>query len=370
MAAEKGVTEHLTRELAAYAWSTAAFWLNALGYSYAGIRSYSIPSCVSATGLFGFDADKAMYACLVVDDLSNYDQAAVFGAQPDRDTWETVGPHLRETSIAIKTSDSPPSTILCLLLHFGIGRSNAIRGPARNEMIDYELLMMSVSELESVAILHAPDELLFWRFAQDLNDLHKRTHVFSTDLLNLFGFYRSRDYCFYLSDEAVPTALLLGSDWEGDLRREAFNKTDIHAARAPGGNGFVDVALLHARRSIPVYVPVGDIGHRSAVVVECYSIPVWILDGTPEETDRLQNRGVLNLISDSIAFWLWQVSPSFREWFDATLGQEQLLLAIELRAKEPLDPNLSSDADDVSDTSFFVVEPIFEEQCIRCELHP
>lgn len=52
------------------------------------------PSFVASDGLFSFDSDKALYACMISDDLVDFDETMVFGAAPRQDLWPELKSHI------------------------------------------------------------------------------------------------------------------------------------------------------------------------------------------------------------------------------------------------------------------------------------
>ncbi len=307
-----------------------------------------------ADGLFSFDADKALYACIVSDDLTDYDRDIVYGLRPHVDLWPVLRAHFETVAEALFSRRNAPNELLILLLPGSLGRSWAVGVGDQGEHAPYEILLLSVSDLETISHIESGKSLLLSKFAHANRKLHDTTDVVAFGLLDKYGVFRDNQYSFYESDDLPPTAMLFDASWEGQLHRESLDRVDRHGALSYDGTHVAEVVLLQDDREIPIYVQPTTFDSRVALLVEGYSNPLWVV--SPEfKADDGRNRRHLRLIANMIAYWMWQFTPSLERWFQAALGAHGNVFIISIDADEELDHD-ATDGDGTSSTASFDVE--------------
>jgi len=113
------------------------------------------------------------------------------------------------------------------------------------------------------------------------------------------------------------------------------------------GRHVSDVVLLHGAREVPIYAQLATLGHRVAVLVEGYAIPIWIRSPAPESDHDARNRRSLAYLADMIVYWLWQFTPELKDCFDRAVAPCRDVFVISIATDEPLD-----------DPSILDVEPL------------
>lgn len=324
------VAAELAAHLADAAWRTVRAALRRMDISLSdGQLVHPPPPFISKQGLFGFDSDKAMYVCLIQDDLDGYDPNEPFGSHARQAHWPDLKMHLDAVFTELCGGSNAPNTVFCLVLLAGVGRTSLLS--VDNDALLYDLLLMSVGDLDTLSRIELPNPLMLWTFARARDRLLQRSHIISTNILNDFGCYRDRDFSFYFSDNAPPTAIALGSDWEGALHEEALERADTHGVLSYDREHITEVSIVHENRAIPIYVEQPSGKASFALVIEGYALPIWVV--CPKHA-KYPNE--LTQLADLIAYWLWQVTPSFREWVATHLAPRYNVVVINIDATESL----------------------------------
>lgn len=263
-------------------------------------------------GIFTLDTDKLIYAALVTDPLDGYDANGAFGSWPLAGLDTKIAQRIREIERSILGAKDAPNDILFLIIHQGIGRSMTM--PITEPEFS-PLLMLSASDLETISILEAGDQMLLWKWALASTKLRKKTEVVCFSALDEFSLYQSGGYSYYLSDDGKPDLLNIAPDGALRLRSKVTEERDFHGARMFNG-AMSEVMALHDG-AVPVYIRSDSVSHGqgnyAAVLLEGLPLPIWISSGTYErESDRALHNYYCQF-SDAIAYWLWQFSPSIRD---------------------------------------------------------
>jgi hypothetical protein len=170
----------------------------------------------------------------------------------------------------------PPTGIFFLILYQSTDRAFAVVCP---EPTTASLtLTLSAADLETVAKLEPGDQLSLWKYAQAHWKIRERTRILSASVLDEFFLFVKRDHSYYLSDERLPTVVAVGPGGAGELRREALNKLDIHAAPSYMEGRMLQVWSVYTGSGIPIYFPKPLPEKRESFLVEGYPLTVWILE--------------------------------------------------------------------------------------------
>lgn len=166
-------------------------------------------------GLFSIDSDKVMYVQLHTDDFGNYDPSIVYDGnimiEGDFENRTLEWKKHLENDLGIKT-------VFFLILLQPAGRA---MGLGINKLADEIHLMMSLNDLEVIALLEGGDPLHLYKYAK----VKKRvdSNIFSMGFLDTYSIYRSNDNSFYFSDDKRPTMFYF-SVGEGREVIEEMNK--------------------------------------------------------------------------------------------------------------------------------------------------
>lgn len=276
------------------------------------------------TGLFILDRDKALYVQLITDDLNDYPCDQAFGY------WEgqRFCDPLHELSVDIEktlySQQYPPNEIMDLVLLQSLGRGVSLAFKDRSRL----WLRMSASELETIAFAEGGDPLVLLKYARAQERIREKTEVFSFEQLNEFQFYRRYKHSYYMSDDRLPTHLMIIPGFAGGIVREVAHQRDRHGVLAYEYGYVVEVTCRYSE-DIPIYIPISDIGARAADLVQLGPFNVWTIG--PDYTTQNQKRVHSKYVGfvDMISYWLWQLSPVVKDIL-AALPNKQIPIVIEL----------------------------------------
>ena len=369
MAKKHQVVDELAARVNLAAWNTAVKCFRYMRITLSAPRFPGPrPSLLMADGLFGFDTDKALYAAVISDDLTDYDEETVFGAAPEQRVWPALKAHLDRVFWSLAKSDNPPNAVLCVVLSSGLGRAWGFGVGDRGASPPYKLMAMTVSDLTVIAHLEGGHSLFLWKFCSAGDRLRERCEVFAAGSLSEYGCYRDRDYSFYLSDREIPNMLTLASDWDGPLRTEYLDKVDPHGVPSHDGRHISGVVALHGTRSVPIYTEEATLGERVALLVEGYAIPIWVVGPESYEAGDAATHPALVQLADMIAYWLWQYEPSMRDWFAKTFARTRQVLVISIDADESLEVR-TSDLDSLASGEPFHIQTPEGSAAVQVTFH-
>lgn len=263
--------------------------------------------------LFTLDSDKIIYAMILTDPLDNYDLSDINGSR-----WQTDGldhkilNRLKDVAGNVFCMEKPPNDILFLFLFQGVGRMFILGINEQFEPFGTHFLSMSVSDLETIALLEPGEPLTLWKYACSSDKIRDITTIKRIDELDEFQLYRSHHYSYYLSDDAKPTALFISPGGAGELRTEASKKIDLHGAISYINGYIMDVIALHGDKKFPIYISKSRLIDKGevAILVEGFYLPIWIIGPLYKNKDQAKLHSRYFDFADAIGYWLWQFTPS------------------------------------------------------------
>lgn len=290
-------------------WHTATTALSRLG-SDEVVPPFEIEQDANIReGFFQFDRDKIMHVCLVTDDLSSYDSENPFSRFKivKQEIDEILSRHCRLQSKILSLPVGAPNEVMLLLLLQDVGRGLVAANPS--PPADNLVIAMTAADLHTISMLNE-DQLMLWKYAKALKRLKNSTTLVSWGQLDVFSAYRSQDYTFYFSDDALPNLLSFIPEGAGDLRRDVQQRLNIHAVMSYKDNRIREVVALHDARTIPEYVILRDLGKGVAVLLEGYPIPLWFVGQEGYSPDDVEYHKLRAEIADALAYWFWEISSS------------------------------------------------------------
>jgi hypothetical protein len=265
-------------------------------------------------GIYRIDTDKLSYVQTVVDDATNYHQEEIFGKWDTRPFWPKIEERKKKiVDLLLKQSELNISQILVLIVFRGIGRFSVFGfGNLPENTRDVALLG---DELEIVANLRKFDNLTFWKYAGARDKLLKTFPkcLGIASFLDTYALYLNKHHSFYLSDEGPAIPVIFPGDGH-HLRVESAMTGDIHAQLFRPKNmssRYITVTRRYEGDPIPVYI-LYDALSPFIKVIEGYEQPLWVMRDDSERYSA-RNLGDIYLnITDLVAYWLWQVTPSLK----------------------------------------------------------
>ena len=247
-------------------------------------------------GVFSIDLDKVMYVQLHTDDFSDYDKSIVFdnGYQIDNEILEQ---RALESKQFILENNPEIREVLILVLLQTVGRSLYL---GLEHLVDENCLIMSVNDLEIIALLEGDDPLHLYKYAKAYKKLKSTTKCVSASFLDSYSIYRSNDKSFYMSDDKQPDFICFSAGGGRDVIEEMHRKIAPHGIPMPNGNGITEVVSLYGDKTIPIFTSLSMIGKTVALAVEGKQWIVWV------SSPHLHP--VVAKFIDMVAYWLWQFS--------------------------------------------------------------
>lgn len=261
--------------------------------------------------VFSIDRDKLAHVVVVADDLDEYD------TNDPRGQWS---PNLAPSGLLARltaveqmytygANNARANGFLHVVLLAGVGRSMVFGLPDLPTPCDSPKLIITGESFNTISML-GPDQLDLLKFARAGDRLRRSTRVMAFDTIDEYEMWRGNSRSFYLDDEARPTFVSVDPSYGRAIREEVARTTDVHAVRTPD-DAVEQVALLHADRDIPIYVPFLGDPERPRLVVELASGAWWVLG--EKAFSNSAHRFASVAMVDCIAYWLWQVGPSLPE---------------------------------------------------------
>jgi hypothetical protein len=278
--------------------------------------------------VFLLDQDKALYVQLITDDLSNYQSDQAFGFWEGQKYCDPMHDLSVDIENTLFSQQPAPNEIMDLVLLQSLGRVAALAFKDRSIPNGKAWLCMSATELETIALAEGGDPLVLLKFARARERICEKTEIFSAEQLNEFQFYRKYRHSYYMSDEKLPTHLMIAPGFAGALVREVAHKRDRHGAPAYKLGYIVEVTCRYSE-DIPIYIPINDIGDRVADLVQLDPFNIWAIGPDYAKTDHRGLHSKYVGFADMISFWLWQLAPLARVVL-AGLPNAEIPIIIEL----------------------------------------
>ena len=316
-----------------------AVWIDVVeSLGYFEINQVSPPTVNSSLGCylieatFSFDKDKALHVIQVTDTLSSYSHNNVFGKWETGDLSTVLQQRIESVGWHFFAGTNSPNELMFLVIIQGVGRSYSVSLKRPNWGY---LLHFSGADLRTMAHLEAGDSLLLWKYARAAEKIRRTTVIVKSDELGEFYLYRKNGYSYYLSDEERYTHITVLPGYAGDLRQEELRSRDRHYVRSYRSqtlNNLTEVALLFSSREIPIYFTPNNLSRSNVeLLVKDLPLPVWIINANYTTDEQRAHQRRYKQIAETIAYWIWQFTPSLREAF-ATLASiySEILIQIEL----------------------------------------
>lgn len=336
LAFEYGVADELAKRYHAAVWSSVVQSLGYLGNIPLPLpppADPGIPCCQGA--LFNLDTDKLIYAILVTDSLEEYRLNRAFGTWPLQRVKVEIGKHLQAAREAIFSMSSPPNEVLFLVLVQQVGRAVFWNYQGVETSVSSLQLSLTAADLETIAFLEGGEQLTLWKYARLSWQVREQTHIVAMGELNEFFLYRKNGYSYYISDEQRPDAINILPGGAGELRQEVLRQYDWHAVPSYLPGYVIDVITLYGTRTVPLYVPLRPHDRRAACLVEGLPLPIWITGLDSGDGHQHNIVDFFPNIVSTIAYWLWQCTPSLHALLQSlTSAYSYILIQCLLSADE------------------------------------
>ena len=304
-----GASHELVARLGQAVWDTVKHCMRVLGSRFLDENEVSGDGLPEGTyeGLFATDIDKVTYVLAVGDSLDGYSADTLEGSWDLGDMVDCAVRHLAHTVGRFRDTH-PGADVLCILVVQGVGRVGLASVDTDLLPGAVGVLEMSAADLECIAHLEQGDPLALWKFADAQQTARNRLRFVSmSGALNEFALYRASRHSLSLSQAAAGTTVLISPGESLAVRVEFQRMYDPHAVASFDDEHVEEVIRRHQWGDIPIYWRKDPIDRQAACMVSGYALPVWVV-GPEAETEF--DAALSSELVDTLAYWLWQFTPS------------------------------------------------------------
>lgn len=306
LAQQEGLLDELARRARAVAFDLADRSLRLLDATRVSAEPWDVAATVRC-GLYRIDTDAALVLYVAVDDLTDYDADEFHGGAWDgaQAALDAMVERQLEQERAVFSADHGIMRCFHLFALGGLGRSMIAGIGEPLEPLRAPRLVVSPSDIEVIAHLESGEPLSLWKYAEAQDRLRAHARVLGFGQLDEFAVYRKEQHSFYLDDRARPDLVTFVPGMGAELELAVQRKTDVHGAVLPDGAHTVEVRLVESDIRIPIYAPTERIDDTVRMLVEIMP-RCWVICDVPRE----DMGGVCVLLTQAVAYWLWQFAPS------------------------------------------------------------
>ena len=277
---------------------------------------------------YQFDTDKLLYIQYFTDDLKTYSTDKPFSEWINKKIPKLIIERQEQVLKQIYQDLSGINNVIWLILTQGYGRP--FRFQLQTSKLKCPTLALSCAELEVVGLSERGDRLAIWKYLEHKIQIKRRRPVFSTSEIDEFEFYRSYRHSYPLPDD-IRGAIFIKPGTGGALIRKVYSELDLHGVIGDQPHTIAEV-ISSRNKDFPVSV-LSSLSHtidRSAIVVEQFSIPVWIIGKRYTDPQEYANLHTLYiLLGDSIGYWLWRSKDYISTLVNSLSGKiDRLLIEI------------------------------------------
>lgn len=283
---------------------------------------------------YQFDTDKLLYVQYFTDDLKDYDVDKPFSEWVDKNIPKLIKE--RQTQVLHQIYQDLPNinNMVWMILIQGYGRPFQFQLDPSD--VKCPTLALSAADLEVLGLSERGDQLAIWKYLEHKIQTRKQRPVISTSEIDEFEFYRSNMHSYPLPDD-VRGVILIKAGTGGDLIRRVYSELDLHGVIGDQPHTVAEV-ISSGNRAFPVSV-ISGLSHtkdRSAIVMEQFSIPVWIIGQRyTEQLEHAKLHSLYVLLGDSIGFWLWRSKDYVATLVDLLSSKiDRLTIEISLQISE------------------------------------
>lgn len=252
--------------------------------------------------IVGEHQGQKIYICVANDTLSNYDPAQPFAM------W-FASPPTEALSRLIQLEDQYPPVVVFATVTST--RGLAAFGPNLEGAFWLNLDVVDLVTLLKLKWADNPWDLT--RFARAVEKFSTETSVMSESLLGEYGLYDDNRQSFYLSDDALPTGIVIGGEYALKYRLDERQRFDEHLVLTDGG------ALRAISQSGTKFAPIYYLqDSMPALSVEFEEYFIWIR--------ARANEGDAPAVEflEGTAYWLWQILSNL----DASISKRALRVLV------------------------------------------
>jgi len=276
--------------------------------------------------VYSTDVDKVMVTYLVTDSLIHGDTSV-------EDSHWDIKPSLAMVESRISTNNRQLNEVFgqaidivhCVIPQ-GVGRSYIMGAPESEHPNSYSV-SCSADELRVFALLNLNDALAMWRVAVSLKRTPKHMSMLG-GFLDHYALYRNRDESYYFGDDGIPDAVFFVASGI-EPRLDVARTLDPHLVPTPDGESTIRVFRFQNRPDFQVYAPEPHTVDGIELFVECLPCPTWVVACDACDLSDGEERSASFHLIDSVAFWLWQLTPDILNLVGDTTGCKSFTIEVD-----------------------------------------
>jgi hypothetical protein len=282
-----------------------------------------------------FDADKVANLLILYEDLDNYSDSDPVGSWEAQRWEDLVYRQMRDVEEEFFFgSGLRPNEILHVVVLAGVGRFSTFSLGEPAPPVRAPHLIVSLENFDRIS-MGANDQLRLWKYAQASDRVRDYARVLAFGPLDEFAAWNEHQ-SYYFGDEARPTFLVIDGTHGRAFRERVARETDVHSVKTPV-NTWAEVVRLHRTQDIPIYGILRTLGGQPLLLVEGGAIPIWVRAPTSYAEPHLREP-FLQMV-DTIAYWIWQFTPSLPE-----IVADRIMIDVEIDHPEVWLENRVTDA--------------------------
>lgn len=291
---------------------------------------------LSLETFWSIDTNKIAFSIILSDSFREYDEDEIFGPAFIGEIEDQLEKRLKTVEEFIFENFEQCEEIFFVIVLSTVGRPFGFALKIKNLKRPYTLLTLTVFELHVISILETGRNLALYNFSKALHIWRSRVSVMAWSTLTYYEIYR-KDEGFYISDNALPNFISLGSDFGTETMVEAIKKIDKHGVPGHGGTGYGQVQNIHRIPEVPIYFPMRSwINKRSAELFLEIEPPFWIVVKREMLEPNVLKEGHPNvaLLLDMVSYWLWQFKDDIEPLLKSVSQKAptKLVIGVDLRS--------------------------------------
>lgn len=267
------------------------------------VKTVAVGSGKAMSAKWRADADRICHVLVVTDDFTAYDHSDPYSTWKfpvDDDGLRTV---CRRFEAELGAVD-PGTKVLHLILTETLGRSMFLGSSGEIGNPGNPDLLITAGDLETLSWLRYGDPQFLFNYAFAHDALTKETRVMTFGNLDLFQLWDAKEDSFYFGDDRRPNQIsVTPSAGAAELRRKAHRMRMVHGAPWVDPRALVEVQRVDLEIAAPIFAPT-EVRSEMALLVELPA-HAWVVSERPASPNHV---GILCLVVDAVAYWLWQVT--------------------------------------------------------------
>lgn len=296
-------------------------------------------------GLYVFDTDKLAYVIFFYDDGAGFNIDKPLEYAKTKESDKEIITHIKDIYKKLKSDKKIFNHhLLNLNISLGIGRPKAIRCPNN---LDWNILAMSIYELEVLSKSDKCNNLTFWNYSNALESMTLGTPFFLDNIV----YFIDNDESFYATDDNPVNSLIVSVGYALDFRFKAVQKDDIHLCETVNG-GYIPVSRENLPAILPIYTTKSLLNPFLAATpslgANVFIEPLEPFAKPQNEKERFESE-----ICIAISYWLFVLSEQIKKHL-------------------PLLPNpieIKINLDDITDNYFEMFESLDKEADLFDKIH-